>query len=359
MPQIRVPSQRVAAEKLQELTAKLFRTSGLRDDDAGLVADSLIQASLRGIDSHGVARLPHYLRRIEAGSIRARPTTTCETRGQSAAVVDGDHGLGQLVMARATDEAIALATETGAGWVAVRHSSHCGALAYYGLRAADANMIGLIFTHVDPMVVPYGAREPFCGTNPVCITAPGPNDQTLCLDMATSITPWNSIMNAVTDQAEIPLGWGVDAAGQDTTDASKVTAVYPFGGYKGSGLGLLIDVLCAMLGGAPIGPDIPAMYGDLTQRRMLGGLVGVIDIGRFVNPTLFRQRIGDLVQRWTTLPTVEGQDQVLFPGQPEIETCKRRLREGIPVSPGVLEELKQSAQQLGIAWPDLAMRPAK
>jgi len=359
MPQIRVPSQRVEAEKLQEFSAELSRASGLRNDDADLVADSLVQASLRGIDSHGVARLPHYLRRIKAGSIKARPTITCEPRGPSAAVVDGDHGLGQLVMARATDEAISLASKTGAGWVAVKHSSHCGALAYYGLRAADANMIGLIFTHVDPMVVPYGACEPFCGTNPLCIAAPGPRDQTLCLDMATSITPWNSIMNAMTDQAPIPLGWGVDAAGQDTTDASKVTAVYPFGGFKGSGLGLLIDVLCAMLGGAPIGPDIPAMYGDLTERRMLGGLVGVIDIGRFVDPTEFRQRIGDLVQRWTTLPTVEGQDQVLFPGQPEIETSKQRLREGIPVSPGVLEELKQSAQQLGIVWPELAMGPAK
>lgn len=352
MPQIRVLSQRVDAEQLKNVSIELFRTSGLRDEDASLVTETLVQASLRGVDSHGVARIPHYLRRIEAGSVKARPLITCERRGMSSAIVDGDDGLGQLAMARATDEVVSLASNSGAGWVAVRNSSHCGALSYYGLQTVQANMIGIVLTHVDPMVVPHGACKPFCGTNPICIAVPGPSQrQTLCLDMATSITPWNSVMNAVTDQVAIPIGWGIDAAGRDTTDPNKVKAIYPFGSYKGSGLGLMIDVLCAMLGGAPIGPDIPAMYGDLTKRRMLGGLVGAIDIGRFVDAAVFCERVGDLIQRWTSLPVAEGHDRVLFPGQLELLTHEQRLRDGIPLSPGVVEELKGATQQLGLEWP--------
>ena len=136
------------------------------------MADSLVEANLRGVDSHGVARLPHYLRRIQHGSINPRPKIRVEILGPAAARVDGDRGLGQLVMLTAAEQAIELARRAGSAWVAVANSSHCGALAYYGLRIAEAGMIGLVFTHVDPMVLPYGSREPFCGTNPICITAP-------------------------------------------------------------------------------------------------------------------------------------------------------------------------------------------
>jgi len=356
MPQVRFDTQTVDASSLRAFCGRLLEAAGVRPDDAQLVADTLVEANLRGTDSHGVARLPHYLRRIQHGSVNPRPEVTVQTLSASCARVDGDNGLGQIVMQRATVEAIALAGQSGAGWVSVAGSSHCGALAYFGLQMADAGMVGLVFSHVDSMVLPFGAREPFCGTNPICITAPREASGAarlasgaLCLDMATSKVPWNTIANASLEHVPIESGWAVDADGRDTTDASRVSALYPFGSYKGSGLGLMIDVLCAMLSDSPFGPDIPAMYGDLSEPRLLGGMVGAIDISRFVPLERFHRRVAELIQRWTALPPSEPGGQVLFPGQPELQRRERRLREGIPLGRNLLRELASLADQHGMS----------
>ena len=251
MVQVRFDCRVVDSEALRAFCRQLLTAAGLEPANAEIVAESLVEANLRGVDSHGVARLPHYLRRIAAGNINPRPKMNIEILGPAAGRVDGDRGLGQLVMRRATDQAIELAQSAGTAWVAVSNSSHCGALAYYGLRIAEAGMIGLVFSHVDPMVLPHGSKEPFCGTNPICITAPraasGSGDRAtgaLCLDMATSKVPWNTVANAATEGVPIEEGWAVDAQGKDTTDARAVTALYPFGSYKGFGLGA--DDRCAL-----------------------------------------------------------------------------------------------------------------
>ena len=239
--------------------------------------------------------------------------------------------------------------------MSVRNSSHCGALASYGLEIADAGMIGFVFTHVDPMVLPFGAASAFCGTNPICITAPrapsGADDLAsgaLCLDMATSKVPWNTVANAAMEDVPIEMGWAVDADGNDTINAHRVVSLYPLGGYKGSGLGLLIDVLCAMLSDSPFGPDIPKMYGDPTVQRRLGGLVGAIDIQRFVALEQFHRRITMLVDQWCALPPAPGVEKVLFPGQPELLERERRLIEGIPLGLHLLGELDEWASSYGM-----------
>jgi ureidoglycolate dehydrogenase (NAD+) len=356
MPQVRFDCRSVEPQALRNFAAGLLASAGLADDDARAVADSLVEANLRGVDSHGVARLPHYLRRIRHGSINPRPQIRVEVLGLAAARIDGDRGLGQLVMLRAAEQAIELAREAGAAWVAVANSSHCGALAHYGLRIADAGMIGMVFTHVDKMVLPHGSKEPFCGTNPVCITAPradrgagNPPTGALCLDMATSIVPWNTVANAATEGVPIEPGWAVDDEGNDTTDPSEVAFLHPFGAYKGSGLGLLIDVLCAMLSDSPFGPDIPKMYGDLSKPRRLGGLVGAIDIGRFVPLERFHARVDELLRRWGGLAPSAPSGRVLYPGEPELIERDRRLREGIPVGLHVLDELETLAAAAGVA----------
>jgi ureidoglycolate dehydrogenase (NAD+) len=348
--------QTVDQETLRGFGTQLFVAAGLSEANALLVADSLVASNLRGIDSHGVARIPHYLKRLAHGSIKANPRICVEQRSPSTSLVDGDHGLGQLVMHQATESAIELAREAGSGWVAVRNSSHCGALAYYGLRIADAGMIGLVFTHVDPMVIPYAAQNPFCGTNPICITAPraarGAGDLemgALCLDMATSKVPWNIIVNACIEQTPIEMGWGADEYGNDTTDPERVVGLYPVGGYKGSGMGLAIDVLCSLLSDSPYGLDIPAMYGDFDERRLLGGLVGAIDIGRFLPLERFFRRLDDLLIRWTIQPPREADGRVLYPGEPELLERERRLRTGIPIGQRTLRELDDAAAAYGVA----------
>lgn len=338
--------QMVDPKTLRTFCGRLLVAAGLAQPDAALVADSLVEANLRGTDSHGVARLPHYLARIAHGSIKPRPSPQFARLSPACGRVDGDHGLGQLVMQRATHEAVGLAREAGAGWVAVRNSSHCGALSYFGLQLAQAGMIGLVFTHVDPMVLPCGSRAPFCGTNPICLTAPGQDGPMLCLDMATSVVSWNLVANAALRGQTIPPGWAVDSEGRDTTDAGRVAALYPAGEYKGSGLGLLIDVLCACLSGAPYGPDIPKMYGNLTERRRLGGLVGAIDIARFVPLEQFVRRVQELLARWGALPPAQAGGKVLFPGEPELIAKARRLREGIPLPLPVIERLGQLGREM-------------
>lgn len=348
MPQIETDSIKVPHAELRDFCSRLLIAARLSPVDASLVSNALVETNLRGIDSHGVARLPHYLRRLEAGSIHPAPGMRFEKLGPSVGRLDGDHGLGHVVMNRATEEAITLARESGAGWVAVYHSSHCGALFSYGLKIAEAGMIGLVFTHVDPMVLPFGSLEPFCGTNPICITAPAEHGEALCLDMATSVTPWNTIANAALEGEEIPIGWAVDREGRDTKDPNEVVALYPVGTYKGSGLGLMIDVLCAMLSGGPYGPDIPKMYGDLTERRLLGGMVGAIDISRFTDLATFHARIAEMMKRWGGLRPAQPGGRPLYPGEPELLNWEQRLVSGIPLGLRLIEQFDALADALGV-----------
>jgi ureidoglycolate dehydrogenase (NAD+) len=336
------------SQELRTFCQALLLKAGLDSNNAYRVADSLVHANLRGIDSHGIARLPHYLSRIAHGSINPKPAMQLQNLSPSCARLDGDHALGQLVMWRAAADALSLARETGAGWVSICNSTHCGALDYFGLKIARTGMIGLVFTHVDPMVLPFGARAPFCGTNPICITAPGEDENILCLDMATSKVPWNKVTNAALDDEEIELGLAVDVNGHDTIDPKKVAALYPLGDYKGSGLGLMIDVLCSMLSDAPYGPDIPKMYGDLSQRRRLGGLVGAIDISRFIPLKRFKERASELMRRWNNLPPVGKGGQVLYPGQIECNTSDERLSHGIPLPEHLVKTFNELAASYGL-----------
>ena len=216
----------VPAQQLLQLTADILRHRGVPLADADYVAWHLVETNLRGTDSHGIARLPHYVRRLDKGSICARPEITFAPRSASTGLLEGGHGLGHVVMKRAVEEAEEMARKAGAGWVAVANSSHCGALAPLGLQLAERGYIGLVFSHVDPMVLPHGAREPFCGTNPICLTAPGDEETTLCLDMATSIVPWNVVANAQQEGVALQEGWAVDGRGNDTTDPHEVQALY-------------------------------------------------------------------------------------------------------------------------------------
>lgn len=338
----------ICAQALADFCQAILHRAGLRSRDAALVADSLMAANLRGIDSHGVARLPHYLRRLELGSINPRPRLRFERLAPACGVVEGDHGPGQLVMHRAAREAMRLARASGAGWVTVRDSSHCGALDYFGRSIARAGMIGFVFTHVDSMVIPFGARQRFCGTNPLCIAVPTGGDGDLCLDMATSVVAWNVVANAAVAGERIPRGWAVDRTGRGTTDPRQAAALHPVGTYKGSGLGLMIDVLCALLTGAPYGPDVPRMYEQLDQHRRLGGLVGAIDLRRFMPRREFEARLRELLARWNALTPCARGGRVLYPGQRETECEARRRREGIPLPRELIAELTQWCQERGL-----------
>jgi ureidoglycolate dehydrogenase (NAD+) len=330
---------RLAAAKLRRLAVSKLEVRGMPHADAKLVADSLVQTSLWGIDSHGIARLPHYLRRLRAGSIEPKPVMRFTATGPCTGTLDGGHGLGILVCHRAMQEAIRMAETHGVGLVGCRHSTHCGAIGLYGRQAAKRGLIGIAFTHSDAFVVPHGGKVAFLGTNPICIAVPSDEGPPVCLDTATAATTMNRIMNARRDGQPLPAGVALDQRGQPTTDAQAVAALFPMAGHKGYALAFLIDILCGPLNGMPFGPHIPVMYGDLSARRNLGSLMIALDPLRFAGGRSLSAVVGQMAREARQQPRAAARVEVLVPGDPEYRAERIRAVKGIPVEPRLRREL--------------------
>jgi len=331
----------VPHEKLVSFSAACLEKLGLEAQDATLVAETLVAANLRGVDSHGVVRLPHYARRLRNGSVKARPRITVQRTAASAALVEGDAGMGQLVAVRAMNEAIELARETGVGAVVARNSSHCGACAWFVEMAVKQGMIGVALTHTDSIMVPPGMKRIFLGSNPIAFGAPG-KDAPVIIDMSTTHVAWGKVLVARQEGKTIPPDWGVDQEGKPTTDAQQVVGLAPTGGHKGYALAMMVEILCAQLAGVPFGRHVTQMYGELNKPRNLGHFMLALDVARFANRAAFGQQIAGFVQ--------EIHDEgAMAPGDPERHSAERRRRAGIELGEATLEELNRLAGQLGVA----------
>lgn len=331
----------VGHEKLAAFSGACLEKLGLEAAAARLVADTLVAANLRGVDSHGVVRLPHYATRLRHGTVKARPNITSRKTGPSAAVVEGDRGMGQLVASRAMDEAITLAAESGVGAVVARNSSHCGACAWFVEMAVRKGMIGVALTHTDSIMVPPGMKRIFLGSNPIAFGAPGVREPVI-IDMSTTHAAWGKVLVARQEGKAIPPDWGVDAQGKPTTDAQQVVGLAPTGGHKGYALALMIEILCAHLAGVPFGRHVTKMYGELDKARNLGHFMLALDIARFTDKQAFAEQIAMLMR--------EIHDEgALAPGDPERLNAERRKREGIDIPEATVKELNALAAELGVA----------
>jgi ureidoglycolate dehydrogenase (NAD+) len=348
--------RQIAAEALVEWAAACLATVGMGRADADEVARSLVQTSLWGIDSHGLARLPHYLGRIAGGSIDPKPAMSVRRTGSCTAQLDGAHGLGILVCQRAMDEAIALARESGLGAVGVANSSHCGAVGLYGRQATRQGLVALALTHSDAFVAPHGGCAKFQGTNPICLAIPSDDPRRpICLDMATSAVPWNRVMNARRENRRLDPGWALDETGQPTTDPHAVACLLPLAGYKGYGLAFLIDLLCGPLNGMPFGPHIPPMYGEYKERRCLGSFMMAIDPHRFAGGSTLAETASRMACEARQQPRAAAAGEILVPGDPEYHCEQVRGRTGIPIDSGLWEEMGQWSAQLGVKLPGAKM----
>lgn len=330
----------INAGKLTAFTSGCLEKLGLAAADARLVAETLVTANLRGVDSHGVVRLPHYATRLRNGSVKARPEITVQRPGASTAVVEGDAGMGQLVAARAMNEAISLAKTTGVGAVVARNSSHCGACAYFVEMAVDEGMIGVALTHTDPIMVPPGMKRIFLGSNPIAFGAPGAGGAPLIVDLSTTHAAWGKVLVARQEGKPIPPDWAVDAAGRPTTDASRAVGLAPTGAHKGYALALMVEILCAHLAGVPFGLHVTKMYGELGKPRNLGHFMLALDPGRFTDSKEFAAQVTRLIQEIHA-------EKAMVPGEPERLTAERREKEGIPIGEATLAELNALAAALG------------
>ncbi len=344
------PGLRLHAAPLSAWAVACLQRSHVPEVDARCLAGSLVQTSLWGIDSHGIARLTHYLNRLAHGSVNPTPAIVVTRSGTATAQVAGDRGLGIVVAHRANAVAMEIAREHGIGAVGVSDSSHCGAVGLYSRAAAREGLIGFAFTHSDKIAAPHGGHRPVLGTNPISMAFPRDGAEPVCLDMATTSIPWNRVMNARREGAPIAPGVALDADGHETTDAQTAAALRPLGGldygHKGYGLALAIELLCGPLHGNPWGPQIGPMYAELERPRRLGAFFVVLDPMRFAGGAGFAAMVEQIAR---TLAAEPGSPKM--PGDPEREAEAQRRVEGIPIEPGLAAEMRSWSDRLGVPFP--------
>lgn len=317
---------------------------GVIEEAAQHVADSLTETSLRGVDSHGVNLFPHYVRAVDGGRIQKNPRLEYQREKKAAGVLNGGSGFGHHIGAVAIDKATELAREFGVGGVGVTNSSHFGAAGYFALRAARKGFLAMAFTNADSLVKVPGSSQSFFGTNPVCACAPMVDEDPFCLDMATSQIPWNRVKNYRRWNRELEqnVAYGID--GHPVTDPNAAVSLEPLGGYKGFGLGMFVELLCASLIGGKLSADILPMYGTtLNEARGVSHFFLVFDIAAFSSLAHFTENLASMATRVRSLPAMEGFDPPMIPGDPEKKAKEQRLVEGIPMDDEIVREFIASS----------------
>jgi ureidoglycolate dehydrogenase (NAD+) len=342
---------RVTADGLTQCARAMFEAAGLSADDAAKVAEVLVWANLRGVDSHGVIRLPRYLEMITFELLNPKPNFQILRETPASIVIDADKAAGAVGMSKAMEHAIEKAGNVGIGWALLRRSSHSGAIGYFARMAAEADMIGLAITTSLPNMAYHGARGPGVATSPIAISAPGLEHAPLTLDMATGIVSFGKLAHARHSNEPIPEGWALTSDGEPTTDAATAAIPMPLGGPKGSGLALMFECLTSVLVANPlIAPDISAP--PRGKRHNQNGLCVAIDIAAFMDPDDYKRSIDDTVAALKSLPVADDVDEILVPGERGDRVLVERTRDGIPLAPGTWKALEKSAGELCVAMPE-------
>ena len=334
----------IKESRLRRFSEDVLQKGGLSPEDAFTVTDSLLFASLRGIDSHGISRLPYYIRRLEKGGTNARPQIKIIRERAASALIDGDDGMGQVVSAFALKVAIEKARRQGAAFVGVLKSCHNGAVSYYSLKIAEAGMIGISISNVTPVMAAWGGRGSVIGNNPLSIAAPRKHGYPLVLDIAMSGVAGGKVRLAAKNQQKIPLGWIVDAAGRPTDDPQQLTsggALVPFGEHKGFALGVMLEVLAGALTGSGMLGQIPFWMANMESSLNIGHAFFAVDIVALMDLEEFYRRVDWIVDSLKGSPVGEDSPGIFMPGEMEWEMEQKRRSDGIPVSPEVYRDLEE------------------
>ncbi len=341
----------ISAEKLKAFGEEVFQKAGVSQEDAKTVAEILVEANLRGVDTHGIYLTNLYSRRLKKRLINPTPRFHFEKRRAGVGVLDGDFSLGQLSTLEAARRAVELARDAGIAIVAVKNSNHFGAAAYYGEYCAKQDCIGLVMSDGECDVIPFGGREKFLGTNPICCCIPAGTYPGFCMDMATSEVAFGKVRAAAEAGKTIPPNWAVDREGRPVTDATKAYAVVPMSGPKGYAVGLMIEILSSRFTGMPYGTHIVRKFDDWENKAFMGHYVQAIDIAAFCPVHEFKKRMDELFAELKSQPTAAGVDEILIPGEPEWRTKKRREKEGCPIRDEDAELLCRLGEEFGVTFP--------
>jgi ureidoglycolate dehydrogenase (NAD+) len=330
----------VQAGELREIGRRALAGVGVREDVADAVVEGLVWTSLRGIDSHGIRLLPHYIAGVKSGRLNPSPDMTFARTAPAVGMVDADHTFGHAAGRKAMEHAIELARDSGVGAVGVKNSSHCGAMSWFAHEAARQNMIGLAFTHATPRVKSPGSTRSFFGNNPICLVAPMQGEEPFCFDMATTSITFNAVKAAAAAGQTLPPDLIADKDGRMTTDPNLAEQLMPIGDYKGFGLSMMVDILCALLTGMPGGNQVSKMFGgDMSQKRELGHFFCAMNIAAFTGPTAFAVRLRQMADAVRAEPALDPDRPVMVPGDPEKRAWAERMVSGVPVPGYVWEEI--------------------
>ena len=349
-------------QNLLQFTTRIFTAMGCGSEQASLAAEVLLSADLRGVDSHGVARLSGYVRLWEAGRIVANPDMMIVHETPSTAVVDGGAGLGLVVAPFAMQVAIDKAKQVGTGWVSVKNSNHFGIAGYHAMMALPHDMIGISMTNASALVAPTFSTEKMLGTNPIAVAIPAGDQPPFVADFATTTASNGKLEILQRKNLETPTGWVQDEAGNATTDAHALKhkgAMLPLGGdrehgsHKGYALGSIVDIFSAVLSGASYGPWAPPFpaYIPMPQNMPgegLGHFFGAMRIDAFRTAEEFKRHMDNWITRFREAKPAAGFDKVLIPGDPEREMEKERAIHGIPLLEAVAADLRLVGEKFGV-----------
>jgi len=332
----------IPAERLERWVARIFAAEGLPEEHAQTVAKVLVWADLRGMDTHGVVRVPHYVGLIRAGDLNPRPAM--KTRNESAACVllEADRAAGPVAMSRATGLASEKARQAGAGICLVCGTTHTAALGYYTQSAASAGMAAIAFSSSTANMAYHGARAAGVSTAPLAIAVPGEHGP-IALDMASSIVSMGKLRQAKREARSLPPGSALDSKGVETVDPQAAAILLPLGGAKGSGLSLLIECMTSLLAANPILAEVLERTALGARHRQNSAII-VLDLARFVDPAHFRREAGRLARAIKALPPQPGME-ILLPGERGARSADKRRREGIALPKSIYEELKALAEE--------------
>jgi ureidoglycolate dehydrogenase (NAD+) len=320
----------VKPQMLQKICTKILYKNGIPMDDAKLVANSIIDADLHGISSHGVSRMSIYKNRIKKGGVINKPDIKVIKETKSTAVLDGGGGLGQVVSQKAVDLVMKKAKTSNIVAVSVRNSNHFGAGAYWAKQMIKDGLIGIAASNVDPSMVPTGVAAP------------------IVLDMATSVVAFGKIINARNKGQSIPMGWALDSHGQPTTDPNEASMLFPVGGPKGYGLAVIVDVFTALLSGGVFGSELGGLYKDLDKPNQTSHFFAAIRIDSFIEQELFENLVAKYIKNLKSLPLASGSDAIYLPGEIEELNKEKNLKSGILLPATVVNELVSLAEEAKI-----------
>jgi len=357
----------VQEKDLTEFCVRVFQKMGVPEEDARITTEVLVVADLRGIGSHGVARLRRYVDGLRTGMMVTHPEVKVVNETPATALIDAGAGLGQPVSRQAMQKAIQKAKEVGAGFVTVRNSNHYGIAGYYAMMALEDDCIGICMTNADVLVVPTFGRDARLGTNPIAVAAPASKERPFVMDMATSTVPRGKLEVYDRLGKTLPAGWATDERGVGTDDAHKVLenfkqrsggGLLPLGGegellsgYKGYGLALWVDIFCAVLSGAAYATQVyPKTPDGKPLPSNLGHFFGAWRIDAFRPASEFKADMDNLQNMLKTTPKAEGQDRIYIHGEKEYEMMEINRRDGISLNPKVADDLKAIAGEVGVEW---------